>query len=69
MPLNTQIKPSHIVKTKNDKWNIKLYNATQYIQCPGYDIELHLMVRLQFLSSGEYEVSLHCDYFQVHCDL
>ena len=35
---------------------------------PGYDSNLYLMVRLQSLNFGKYRVSLHCHYFQIHCD-
>ena len=35
-------------------------------KCPGYDTELHLMVRLQSWSFGECGVLLHCHYSQVH---
>ena len=31
-------------------------------KCPGYDTNLHLMVRLQFWRSEEYGVPLHCHY-------
>ena len=37
-------------------------------ECSGYDTKLHLMVRLQSWSFGEYGVPLHCHYAQVHFD-
>ena len=33
-----------------------------------FDTKLHLMVKLQFQSSGECGVHLHCHYSQVHSD-
>ena len=36
--------------------------------CPGYDTELHLMVRLQFWSTEECWVLPHCHYLQAHTD-
>ena len=37
-----------------------------YMKCPGYDIKLHLVVRLQSWSSRGFKVPLHCHYSQVH---
>ena len=39
------------------------------VWCLRYDTKLHLMVRLLFWRSGEYGVTLHCHYTQVHPNL
>ena len=36
--------------------------------CPGYDIKLHLIMRIQFWRSWEYGVLLRCHYSHVHSD-
>ena len=37
-------------------------------ECPRYNTELHLMVRLLLRSYGKSEVPLHCHYSQVRSD-
>ena len=37
-------------------------------ECPGYDIKLHLIVRLHFWSVGKRGVAIHCHYSLVYSE-
>ena len=45
------------------KWKVHLKKGFS-----GYDIQLHQMMKIQFWSSGECEVTLYRYYSQVHTD-
>ncbi len=50
-----------------DKYSKNMLTASS-LECHRYDTNLHLIVRLQLWTSGEWESPFHCHYWQVHCD-
>ena len=42
------------------QYSLKTGKTSSKRGCPGYDIELHLMVIILFWRSREYEVYFHC---------